>query len=212
MDRKNFYGRQLLPDEIKRRSLNMRINGNKNIRRTMLVTLIICVIAAGSAVAQKMHISATARGTSTQMGTVINVDIRVNELSTKEDQAALLEAFQSGGSEGLANALEKMKAKGRAAITGTLGYDLNYIRRFDMPDGSYKIRFITDRQILFREAWHSTRSMDYMLSMGEITISKDKKKTVGTVLPAAKMKINKEGELEVETYQNPWELVNIKLW
>lgn len=177
-----------------------------------LVTVFCLMTGVGASAQKNMQISATARGTSTQLGRVISVDLRINEFSSKEDQAALLEAFQSGGSEGLANALEKMKAKGRAAITGTLGYDLNYIREFKMPDGGRKIRFVTDRQILFGEVWHSTRSMDYMLAMGEVIISKDKGKSTGVVMPAAKMKLNKEGELEIETYQNPWELVNIKVW
>jgi hypothetical protein len=161
---------------------------------------------------KKEHISATARGTSTQLGRQISVDIRIFEFSTAEDQKALFEAFQSNGTQGLANALEKMSAKGRASITGTLGYDLNYIREFKMPDGSRKIRFVTDRAIHFGEVWGGTRSMDYMLSMGEIILSKDKGKSSGVVMPAAKMKLNKEGELEIETFQNPWELVNVRLW
>src|SRR5688572_17941712 len=86
------------------------------------------------------HIMAIARGTSTQMGTVISVDLRINEFSTAADQAALIEAFKSDGTKGLANALDKMKSKGRMAITGTLGYDVNYIREFKLPDGSRKIR------------------------------------------------------------------------
>lgn len=190
----------------------MKIYRNQKIALAALIT-VFCLLMSGSAAAQKkMHIGAVAMGTSTQMGRVINIDVRINEFSTNDDQAALLEAFKSGGSQGLANALDKMKAKGRIAITGTLGYDLNYIREFKMPDGSRKLRFVTDRQILFGEAWASTRSMDYMLAVGEINLSNDKGKSTGTVMPAAKMKLNKSGELELETYQNPWNLTNIRVW
>ncbi len=190
----------------------MKIFRNQKIALAALTT-VFCLLTCLSAPAQKiMQISAVAMGTSTQMGRVISIDVRINEFSTGDDQAALLEVFKADGSQGLANALDKMKAKGRVAITGTLGYDLNYIREFKMPDGTRRIRFVTDRQILFGEAWGSTRSMDYMLAMGEINLSNEKGKSTGVVMPAAKMKLNKSGELEVETYQNPWKLTNIKVW
>ena len=171
----------------------------------------VCLLSNVDTFAQKIkQISATARGTSTQMGRIVNIDFHIYEFSTPEDQKILLEAFQADGSEGLANALDKMKSKGRIAITGTIGYDVNYIREFKMPDGSVKIRFVTDRPIRFGEAWSSTRSMDYAISMGEIIISKQKGKSTGTLMPASQVKLNKSGELEIEAYQNPWELVNVR--
>jgi hypothetical protein len=178
----------------------------------ILFVLVLCLAAGTTASAQRKHISATARGTSTQMGRIVSIDIRINSLSTKADQGVLLEAFQADGSEGLANALDKMSSKGRIAITGTVGYDLNYIRRFNMPDGSIKIRFVTDRPINFAEHWNSTRTLDYQLSLGEVIIRPAKGKSAGTLMPAARLRINKEGDLEIEAFQNPWELVNIKVW
>ncbi len=159
--------------------------------------------------AKPEYIQATAEGTSTQMGRMVSVNVIINEYSTADDQKALIEAFEQKGNEGLNHALDKMKAKGRIAITGTLGYDLNYIRQFQMPDGNRKIRFVTDRPITFGEAWSSTRSMDYSLSGGEIVFSKEKGKSTGTVLPVCKFKLDKEKHLEIEAYQNPWKLVNI---
>ena len=180
--------------------------------RKCLMAVALCILATTSTFAQKTEfISAIARGTSTQLGRIINVDLRIVEYSTADDQKALLEAFQTNGAQGLANAVDKMKAKGRIAITGTLGYDLNYIREFKMSDGSRKIRFVTDRPISFREAWGSTRSMDYAITMGEIIVRQEKGKSTGTLMPAATITLNKQGELEIETFQNPWELTNIRL-
>jgi hypothetical protein len=105
-----------------------------------------------------------------------------------------------------------MNSKGRIAITGTLGYDVNYIREFKMPDGSRRIRFVTDRAIRFGEAWHSTRSMDYQLCLGELIITAQGSKNSGTLMPAALLRLNKEGELEIENYQNPWKLTNIRIF
>jgi hypothetical protein len=141
---------------------------------------------------------------------MISVNITIDEYSTPEDQHILLEAFEQGGNEGLANALSKMKAKGRISIPGTLGYDLNYVRQFKTPDGR-RIRFVTDRVIAFGEAWASTRSKDYSLSAGQIDISDVKGKSTGTLAPACEIKIDKKTkELILEFFQNPWELVNIR--
>src|SRR6185369_12923834 len=123
---------------------------------------------------RREYITAIAQGTSQQLGTIVNVTIIINDVSTAEDQKVLIDAFRAGRSRGLANAVDKMSSKGRISLTGTVGYDLNYIREFIMPDGSRKIRFVTDRPISFREAWSSTRSMDYALSLGEIIIRGDR--------------------------------------
>jgi len=61
----------------------------------------------------------------------------------------------------------------------------------------------------FGEVWADTRSSDYQLSGLQINISQDKKKKTGTLLPAAQLKVNKEGQLEIEAFQNPWTLTNI---
>jgi len=158
---------------------------------------------------KSIHIQAQAMGTSTQMGQTFNVTAIINEFSPPEDQKILLEAFQAKKNEGLVNALSKMPSKGRLAITGTLGGDLAYIRRFDQPDGTVMIRMVTNRLLRFGEVWADTRSSDYQLSGMEVTLSKDKKKSSGVLIPAAELKVNKEGHLEIETFQNPWKLVDV---
>jgi len=160
---------------------------------------------------KRIFIQATAMGTSTQLGKNFSVNAIINELSPPEDQKILLEAFRSKGNEGLVNALSKMPSKGRLAITGTLGGDLAYIRRFPQPDGSVRYRMITNRLLRFGEVWADTRSSDYQLSGLDVVISKDKGKSQGILLPAAELKLNKEGQMEIETFQNPWKLVNIQL-
>lgn len=164
----------------------------------------------GTKLAKSIFIQSTAMGQGTQLGRMISVDLRIEEFSTTADQKALLEAFTEKGNEGLVNALSKMHSKGRVAITGTLGYDVNYIKKFDMPDGSTKIRFVTDRPITFGEAWSSSRSMDYSLSGGEIILHSDNKKNSGMLAPACKFKMNKENQIELELLQNEWKLANVK--
>jgi hypothetical protein len=157
-------------------------------------------------------IDATAMGTSTQLGQTINVKVTIREFSTEEDRAILVEAYKKGQNQGLVNALTKMKADGRIAITGTLGYDLSFIRLIPTPTGR-KIRFVTNREIRFGETYYDTQSRYYDLTAGEIEINdSDKDKSGGVLYPAAQLVINKEGQLEFQLRKNPWKLVNIIDW
>jgi len=157
-------------------------------------------------------IDATAMGTSTQMGKVISVKVTIYEFSTDDDRAILVDAFTQGQNKGLVNALTRMKSVGRIAITGTIGYDLSYIRLIPTPTGR-KIRFVTNRLLRFGEHYYNTQSTAFNLTAGEIEINdSDKDKSGGVLYPAAQLIINKEGQLEFQLRQNPWKLVNIIDW
>jgi hypothetical protein len=119
-------------------------------RRLLLTTLLlITVTLAFSQDDRKIEtIDSTARGTSTQMGRMIGVKVTIYQYSTEEDRQLLVDAFKKGQNQGLVDALSKMKSVGRIAITGTVGYDLSYIRLIPIPAGR-KIRFVTNRLIRF---------------------------------------------------------------
>jgi hypothetical protein len=157
-------------------------------------------------------IDATAMGTSTQLGQDVSIKATIYEYSTEEDRQILVEAFKKGQNQGLVNALTKMKAVGRIAITGTIGYDLSFIRLIPTPAGR-KIRFVTNRQLRFGEAYYNTQTTAYNLTAGEIEINdSDKDKSNGVLYPAAQLVINKEGQIEFQLNKNPWKLVNIIDW
>jgi hypothetical protein len=157
-------------------------------------------------------IDSTARGTSTQLGTTVNVKVTIYQYSTEEDRAVLVAAFKQGQNQGLVEALEKMKSVGRIAITGTVGQDLAYIRLIQTDTGR-KIRFVTNRQIQFGEAYRNTQSRAYNLTAGEFNLSdSDKDKSSGVLYPASQLIINKEGQLEFQLRKNHWELVSIIDW
>ena len=157
-------------------------------------------------------IDATAMGTSTQLGTIVNVKVIINRFSTEEDRQVLIAAFKQGQSPGLVKALSKMEPAGRIAITGTLGYDLAYIRLIRTPNGRV-IRFATNRLIRFGEAYANTQSMAYDLTAGEFDLNNtDKDKSTGVLFPASQLIINNKGELQFELRKNPWKLTNIIDW
>jgi hypothetical protein len=177
------------------------------------VLLITGVTLAFSADDRKVEtIDATAMGTSTQLGKTANVKVTIYEFSTPEDRQILLDAYKKGQNQGLVNALTKMKAVGRIAITGTLGYDLSYIGLVPTDTGR-KIRFVTNRLLRFGEVYNNSQSIAYNLTAGEIEINdKDKSKSAGVLYPAAQLVINKEGQLQIELRKNTWKLVNIIDW
>jgi hypothetical protein len=157
-------------------------------------------------------IDATATGTSTQLGRNISIKVTIYEFSAEEDRQILIAAFKKGQNQGLVNALTKMKAVGHIAITGTIGYDLSFIRLIPTPTGR-NIRFVTNRLVRFGEAYYDTQTRAYNLTAGEIEINdSDKNASGGVLYPAAQLVINKEGQLEFQLNKNPWKLINIIDW
>jgi hypothetical protein len=184
--------------------------GYNGLLLTMLVAASLSAYSQGDR--KPETIDAQAMGTSTQMGRNVGVKIIINQFSTPEDRQVLIDAFKKGKSQGLVDALTKMKSVGRIAITGTVGSDLSYIALIPSPTGR-KIRFATNRPIRFGEAYNNGRSTDYNLTAGEIDLNdSDKSKSAGVLYPAAQLVINKQGQLQFELFQNPWKLVNIIDW
>jgi hypothetical protein len=178
----------------------------------LLASLLIVGSTPGFSRDKNETIQATATGTSTQLGQIVGITVTIYEYSTMEDRQVLIEAFTKGQNQGLVNALTKMKAVGHIAITGTLGYDLSYIRMIPTPTGR-KIRFATNRVLRFGEAYYNTQSTAFNLTAGEFDLNDtDKSKSTGVLFPAAQLIINKEGELQIELRQNPWNLVEIIDW
>ncbi len=156
----------------------------------------------------RMTIQATAMGTSTQMGKIYNVNILIEQFSTPDDRKALIDAFTRSGQDGLVDVLEDMKPKGRVRFaSGGVGNDVKYIIELPSESGR-RFRLVTDRNLAFGELYAGTRSRDYSVGAIELVLTPDGKGS-GTVLPACKLKVDKKTQqIEIETYQNPWNLTN----
>ncbi len=168
---------------------------------------VLCLLLAGTVMAQeRITIQAYAWGTSTQMGHQLPVKIIIEQLSTAEDQKTLLDAFNRSGHQGVLEALQRMKPKGRIALEGTVGNDVKYIIELPSEKGR-RFRLITDRNIAFGELYRGTRSQEYSIGGAEIILLPGDEGS-GTLLPACKLKLNKQQQIEIEAFQNPWELKN----
>jgi hypothetical protein len=182
-----------------------------NIHIGSLSLLLLTAIVTVAQTPGRMTIQATAKGTSTQLGKIVNVNIYVEEYSTQEDRNTLIEAFNTRKQQGLVDALQKMKTKGRVRFaSGGVGNDVKYIIELPATSGR-RLRLVTDRWLSFAELYNSTRSTDYSVGAIELNLTPDGKGT-GTVLPACKLTVNKKtNEVEVETFQNPWDLTNFMI-
>jgi hypothetical protein len=157
-------------------------------------------------------IEASAMGTSTQLGQVVGISVEIYDFSTPEDRQVLVEAFEKGQNNGLVNALTKMRAVGHCSITGTLGYDVSFVRMIPTATGR-KIRWITNRQLRFGEVYADTQSQSFNLTAGEFDINDtDKSKSTGALYPACQLAMDKEGQIQFQLNQNPWKLVDIIDW
>jgi len=182
----------------------------KSLGRATIFSLLLLLAGIGTIVkAQgRMTIQATATGTSTQMGKLVNVNIHIEQFSTVEDRSSLIEAFKKSGQDGMVKVLEDMKPKGRIRFaSGGVGNDIKYI--IELPsDKARRLRLVTDRTLAFGELYQGTRSSDYTVGAIDLELTPDGKGS-GTVLPACKLTVNKKTQqVEIETYQNPWKLSN----
>ena len=168
--------------------------------------LLLAVIGTSAQDQEHITIQASARGTSTQLGKLVLVKIIIEKISTPEEQKALIDAFKQSGHEGMLDALTRMTQKGRISIEGNVGNDVKYIRELPSKDGR-RFRLVTDRTLAFGEIRLNTRSEEYSIAAAELTITPDGKGS-GTLLPACKLKVNKQKQIEIENYKNPWQLTN----
>jgi hypothetical protein len=160
----------------------------------------------------RMTIHAAVQGTGTQLGQMYDVHIHIEQFSTPVDQKALIDAFAHSGQDGLVQVLENMKPKGNVRFTnGGLGNDVKYIIELP-PEKGRRIRLVTDRNIGVGEQFRGTRSKDYSVGVIDLILPPDGKEGSGRVLPACKLTVDKKTQqIEIETYQNPWNLVTLTI-
>ena len=162
----------------------------------------------------RITIHAAVTGTGTQLGQMYDVHIYIEQFSTPDDQKGLIDAFARSGQDGLVHVLEDMKPKGRVRFTnGGLGNDVQYIIELPPEKGhGRRFRLVTDRNIGVGELFSSTRSRDYSVGVIDLVLSPDGKEGTGRVLPACKLTVDKKTQqIEIETYQNPWNLAALTI-
>jgi hypothetical protein len=120
------------------------------------------------------------------VGTTANVIITVNRWTPVAERDELLTTLRLKGQEAFFNALKNAKRVGTLRTPESVGYELRFA--FDEPgkDGGRRILIATDRPIGFNEARVRPPSIDYPLTVIDMTLSPEGKGE-GTMSIAAKM-------------------------
>jgi hypothetical protein len=143
------------------------------------------------------------------VGKSFGLTVYVQELTSDGELEELAATLKHKGPDGLVNALEDLKDKGRVAPTGSLGTGMRVVRIHLTKDGGQHIVLATNRPISFGELYNGTRSRDYKFGIVVLNVDKDGKGT-GLFAPLCKVKFNKKNELEIEhSGQKPFRLANV---
>jgi hypothetical protein len=118
--------------------------------------------------------------------------------SSDAEVKELADVLKTKGQYGLASAMDKIKGKGRIALSGSTGNVVEVIRQKPGPKGR-RITLVSNRQMSLPELWRSGWSTDYKFSIVILDVSAEGKGD-GLVYYAVKLKFNKSGQLELEHY------------
>jgi hypothetical protein len=123
--------------------------------------------------------------------------LTIEGYTSDEDARKFARILESQGEKALLNTIAKEK-KGTFSLDGQLGHDINTVRAHQNPTGhTYTIVF--ERWLSFFEARYGTRSEDYPFTYIELFVD-ETKGMGGTLLPAAKIRFNKQNVIEIENF------------
>jgi hypothetical protein len=134
--------------------------------------------------------------------------LTIEGYTSDEDARKFARILKSKGEDGLLKAIAKEK-KGTFALDGQISHDINTVRIHQKPTGrTYTIVF--ERWLSFFEARYGTRSEDYPFTYIELFID-ETKGLGGTLLPAAKIRFNKQNAIEIENFGTyPAQLMGVR--
>ena len=163
-----------------------------------------CLASAAPASAQGLPVTyeATAVNLSNTGRTgMTQLQITVERWSDDAERDRLRDALIEKGDDALLKAVQKIKPRAGFIRTNTsLGWDIQYARRTELPEGGHRVVFATDRPMNFGEVARNARSADYDFMLAEFHIKADGKGE-GKLVPRAKIRYNKDAQsIEIEDY------------
>lgn len=123
--------------------------------------------------------------------------IQVDEYTSDEEFIEFLEILAGGGPRRLEDALQRTQ-QGRIVIN-SLGYDIALARSAPTESGRV-VRVFTVRHLGFDESVLQTRSREYPFGMIELHLDHNGRGD-GVLIVAARLQLNPDGGLEVETFR-----------
>jgi|SRR5215467_2182127 len=143
-------------------------------------------------------------------GSSANVTITINSYSSPDEVQNLHALLIDRGPDVVLKALEKMRPKGRIALTGTVGfYEFKVIMTIPSAGGR-RILAAADRPISFLEQYYGTRSSDYKFGFMELDLDQ-RGRGQGSLTYAAKVKVINSDRVEIENFGiEPIKLIGVR--
>ncbi len=150
---------------------------------------------------------AVAMGTPGRTG-ANTVEIQVDRWSTDAERDKLLTVLREQGPDKLLEVLQKLPRVGFIRTPESIGYDLHFARKHEMPDNAERVVIATDRRIGFWEARNRPRSIDYPFTLIEMHIGPNGKGE-GKLSLATKITTENDGKtIVLENYQSQPVMLN----
>lgn len=143
-----------------------------------------------------------------ETGGSTSVVIRVDQYSTDAEVAKLKQILGEKGQDGLRDSLWDLE-KGHIRVGAGLGYPIAVARQRVTESGRV-VRLGIVRPLSFRELISGARSTDYPFTRIELELDKEGKGE-GEMIAAAKVSIDDDGTIEIESYAaRPLRLLNVR--
>jgi hypothetical protein len=153
----------------------------------LAITLSITVSASAKDVIERYQAFAVAMGT-VATGSRSTVQMGIFRWSTPEEIANFQNILKTEGPAKLNEAFFKSEQVAFLKVGGSMGYKLQFARKFENPDGSTRIVLAAERPIGFVEGARNTRTEDYDFSIIELVVPADGKKGTGALAVGVEVK------------------------
>lgn len=155
--------------------------------------LIAAVVLATSLTASARDVIERYQAFAVSMGTVATgarstVQIGVFRWSTPEEIANFQNILTTEGPAKLNEAMYKSEQVAFLKVGSSMGYKLQFARKFENPDGSTRIVLAAERPIGFVEGARGSRTKDYDFSIIELVVPADGKKGTGALAIGVEVK------------------------
>jgi hypothetical protein len=189
----------------------MKEESMKGFSKFCLVVLCAVILVSPVLAKKKQAIERyEATAMSLDAGRASIMEIGIFGWSSDQDRDALVQAFKEGGNQALYSALDKSDEMAFVSLPMTMGYQMRYCYQ-QTSGGKRIITLATDRPIALGEVMGDTTSQRDNISLVVLELDPQTGEGTGEMIVGAGLKINKKGQLEIETIaQDPIKFTKVK--
>lgn len=168
----------------------------------LAITLSVAASASAKDVIERYQAFAVSMGT-VATGARSTVQIGIFRWSTDEEIANFQNILMTQGPAKLNEAMFKSEQIAFLKVGSSMGYKLQFARKFPNPDGSTRIVLVAERPIGFVEGARNSRTKDYDFSIIELVVPADGKKGTGALAIGVEVKWDTaKNQLVLENYSS----------